>query len=197
MPAAALAFAAAAAAPGSAAAPPSGLSHGVSAGSGCRSRAPLGRRGPAILWARPQPAAPRRGKRFYERGGRLAPVWMLRDAGAWAGGAGPGPGGKPRWPRLSRPSPTPTPPGPAWRRAKRGSSQDGGGLGGGRGVSHRAGEAGARPVWPGGEEAALPLAAAWRMARLRGRQPGGGAPWPWRHVFAGPYAKPSCPGGGR
>lgn len=74
VPAAALAFAAAAAAPGSAAAPPSGLSHGVSTGARRSGPCPPGSvKGSCLMLGR-GPAASRRGKRFYERPGRVVAV---------------------------------------------------------------------------------------------------------------------------
>ena len=134
VPAAALAFAAAAAAPGSAAAPPSGLSHGVSIGAGplwpCSrgSARAFGSLGRGL-----RPAASQRGKRFYERPRRVTPVWVSpRRRRFWVGGARPVPGDRsPRrpWPPFQGRVPVRLP-------AKRGRSQDGGGAGRWRGVSH-------------------------------------------------------------
>lgn len=127
MPAAALAFAAAAAAPGSAAAPPSGLSHGVSTGARRSGPCPPGSvKGSCLMLGR-GPAASRRGKRFYERPGRVAAdgvtpkrqrPWVERPLRC--SGVG-------RSPRYLRPRPGGR--GSPWGSTKRGSSQDGGGAG--------------------------------------------------------------------
>lgn len=197
MPAAALAFAAAAAAPGSAAAPPSGLSHGVSRGTGCCVRAPLGRRGPAICMGA---AAGRRrlgagGEAVLRARRRVNPVCLLprRRRLSWEGAAsapGKAPGG------LASPTPTPSstpsPPG-AGRNVAAAKMAAGWAAAGG--VSHRAGGgAAARPclAW---RKRRLPLAAAWGTAQLTGqleppdREPGRGTRWLWRHVFPVPYSQ--------
>lgn len=150
VPAAALAFAAAAAAPGSAAAPPSGLSHGVSTGPPAPCSPGSARAvGPPGRGLRRGGAVPRRGKRLYERPGRVAPVWVssrrrrfwvrrVRPGGEKRALGGPGPGRGPR--RL-----------PARPPAKRGRGQDGGRAGRRRrSVSHGrpwAGPGGLGRIW--------------------------------------------------
>lgn len=149
MPAAALAFAAAAAAPGSAAAPSSGLSHGVSTGTGpprlcspgsARAVSSLGRglrpggvaEGEAVLRA-PGTRDPCLG--VLETPTLLGRETAARRRGGRTSLAAPESGGVPT---------------PSRRPAKRGRGQDGGGAGRWRrqrGVSH--GRAWAGPGSPG------------------------------------------------